>query len=150
MGRPFAGPVDGLAVDELHHDEGGARRRGPGIEEACDVRVRQPCQGLPLLRKARQHGSRVQARVQQLDGGAALELAVVARGLPDLAHAAAAQRRHEPPGPEVSARLCRYAPRTRAGAETGKGARRRATLFASRVASLFGSAVQFQMSPSTS
>jgi hypothetical protein len=67
------------------------------------VRVAQPRQGLLFQREARQHGLGIHAALEQLDRRLAAVGAVVALGQPDVAHAAAAQQRHDAPGPQALA-----------------------------------------------
>ena len=100
-----AGLVDGDAVDILQHEVGQPAVADAGVQQRGDVRVRQARQGLAFLGEAVQHGLRVHAAAQQLDGGAAVVAAVGAAGLEDLAHAAAADEADDGPGPQPLAVL---------------------------------------------
>src|SRR5262245_64176755 len=55
------------------------RRRDAGVEEPRDVRVRQPGEDLALAPEPFGAGAPDEARVEQLDGGVALEAPVAAR-----------------------------------------------------------------------
>nr|WP_326538432.1 hypothetical protein [Pseudorhodoferax sp.] len=95
--------VDALAVHMLQHQVGLAVVRQPGIDQPCDVRMRQPRQDGALAPKARRQRLPHDARVQQLDGRAALKVAVAALGQPHRAHAAFAQRFNQCVGANAAA-----------------------------------------------
>ena len=84
--------IDALAGHMLEHEVGLALLGDPGIDEARDVRVRQPRQDRALAPEARGQRALKQAGVQQLDRRAGLEAPVAAFSQPDRAHAALAQR----------------------------------------------------------
>ena len=82
--------VDGLTVDVLEDEIRLARRRHARIDEARDVRVRDPGEDVAFAPEPLLAGAAHQRDVQQLDRRAPLEAAVAALGQPDAAHPALA------------------------------------------------------------
>jgi hypothetical protein len=109
---------DGLALHVLHGEIGATVLAHAPVEEACDRRVLQARQDLPLAPEALQHLRRVQAPLDELDGGALVEPAVPPLGQVHHTHAAPAQLAHHPPGPDPLRRLLR-------GIGLGQGLRQR-------------------------
>ena len=103
-------PVDGLALDVFEDEVGLARGRHPGVEQAGDVGIGEPREQVALAPEPLLAGAAEQARVQELDGGAALEAAVVALREPHVAHAALTDERSQGP---VADRLARERGRRR-------------------------------------
>ena len=99
--QPTHGLVDRAAVHVLQHEVGQSVVAGAGVQQARDVRVAQPRQGLALQGEAPQHRGAVHAALEQLHGGAAVVLAVGPAHLEDLAHAAAADGADDLPGTQA-------------------------------------------------
>ena len=66
-----------------------------GVDQARDVRVRQPGEDAAFALEACAAGEADEGQVEQLDGDAAAVAAVAAAGAPDAAHAALAEHRLE-------------------------------------------------------
>jgi hypothetical protein len=81
--------IDPLAVDIFDHQELVTVDRA-GIEQARDVRMAEAREQPALVAEAVCELRLGKEAVEELDGAAAFEAAVAARGEPDLAHAAAA------------------------------------------------------------
>src|SRR5215469_12971820 len=90
---------DGLALEVLH-DEVGAAVKEAAIEQPRDVGMLEAREDLALGVEAAQHCIGIHAALDDLDGGALLELAVGAFGQVDGAHAAAAELTHHAPRAE--------------------------------------------------
>ncbi len=88
--------VDGLAVDVLEHQVGlRAVGRDAGVEQAGDVRVRQPREDAAFALEARRVAMPEQAGAQELDRHLAFVAAVGAACQPHGAHAAVADLAHQ-------------------------------------------------------
>lgn len=87
QGQAARGHIDGLAVDEFEDEVGQALFAGTGIQQARDMRMAQPREGLSLLCEAAQHGAAVDASLQQLDRRPALIAAVGAACFKHFTHA---------------------------------------------------------------
>src|SRR5262245_46192195 len=83
--------VDGLAFDILQYQVRNAVDGGAAVEQACDVRVIQRGQNLPLGAQARLYLPRQHAATDELDGDLLLVLLIGALAQVDLAHPALAQ-----------------------------------------------------------
>ena len=94
--------VNGQAIDILHHQIGPPLRRGAAIEQPRDMRVRQGRQDLPFLGEEFKRLGGGQA-VQQLDGGALVEMPVVAFRKKYAAHTAVPQLLAQAPGSQCIA-----------------------------------------------
>ncbi len=79
-----------LALDVLEDEIRLSGRRHSGVEEARDVGIGKARENAPLAPEAFLAGAADEARVQELDGGVALELAVAAASQPYVAHSALA------------------------------------------------------------
>ncbi len=92
VGLPLCGVLrDRGAVDVLHDVVRAPARAHPAVQQAHDVRMRQPREDAPLLQEAAHDGVAVHAGPEQLDRDVLLVGAVDALGQPDHAHAALAQ-----------------------------------------------------------
>ena len=78
--------VERQAVHQLHHEKRLAAGRHPGVEHFGDVGVVHHRQSLSLLLESLEHGPRVHARLDELQGDLALDRLGLL-GDPDLAHA---------------------------------------------------------------
>src|SRR5262249_55450774 len=79
--------VDRLALDVLEHEVGLAGCGHAGVEEPGDVGIGQTREDLALAAEPLLARAADEARVEQLDGGGALEAPVAAAREPDVAHA---------------------------------------------------------------
>ncbi len=95
LGAPFG---DGLAEDELEGEVGASVRRQTTIDQLRDAGVIEARQDPPLGEETRHDLVAVEPALEELQRDPALESAVGALGEEDLAHAAATERRENPPG----------------------------------------------------
>src|SRR5688572_27560550 len=61
--------VDRQALDVLHDEIRQAVLSGVAIEQACDVRMIETGEDLPLVAETAQHGFRIHAALDELDRG---------------------------------------------------------------------------------
>ena len=87
--------VDRQTVDVLHHEIREALAARAAVKQPRDVRMLESREDLALVSKALQHGVAIHAALDELDGGAHLELRIVALAKKDGAHAAATQLAHD-------------------------------------------------------
>ena len=95
--------VDGQPLDVLHDEVGEPVLGRPAVEQARDVWVVQGGENLALVAEAAEDEVRVHPALDELDGDAAAELAVVALGHVDGAHPAAADLAHDLVGADPAA-----------------------------------------------
>ena len=84
--------IDALAVDVLQHQELVAVVGRASVEQARDVRMAEPREQAAFVTEAICDSRSGDEPVEELDGAAAFEPPVAARGEPNLAHAAAADQ----------------------------------------------------------
>ena len=90
-GSRVAPAIDWLAFDVLDDEVRLAARGDAGVEQGGDVRVRQAAEQQRLASEPGSPAVRQHLRVRQLDGGDAIEAAVVSSRQPDAAHPAGAE-----------------------------------------------------------
>ena len=106
--KPRHSLVEGLAVDQLHHEKRDSIGTQTGVEQGGDVRVIQPCQRLALLRETLEHRRTVHTAFEQFDCRTPLETAISPVRLEHIAHATDTQRAHNSPGPQVHPRAVHH------------------------------------------
>ena len=95
--------IDRFALDVLEHQVGLPVIVHARIEQARDVRMREPCEQARFVADLVRGVAPESATVEQLDGRAPLELAVAAPREPDAAHAPAPQQPLDGVGTDVAA-----------------------------------------------
>ncbi len=96
-------------LDVFHREIRIAVGGDAAVDEMSDVRVVQTRENLPLAQEAAMHRFRIEPGADELERDALLELAVVALGEPDYAHAAGAEFAQQPPRPDAVTRVHRQA-----------------------------------------
>ena len=121
--------VDRLPLDVLEQQIRRTARRHAGVNQMCDVRMRQPGEDVPFAAKPLLAGVAEERGVEQLDRRLAFESSVAAPGEPDGAHAPLTDRRHHGVAAEGLSD------------ERGNGGSKRRVVFEE---ALFGQAVRFR------